>query len=310
LSTKQFRGVFAIPPTPFHDDGSLDEESRRQCIDFCIEAGAHGIVTPVNASESIALVDAERLRVAEIVVERVGGRIPVVIGVSGVSTAASVLYSQHAASIGADAVIAMPPYVRHPPADEIVDFYAAVARAADPLPVWIQDYVGPVGTPMSPALLARMLHEIPGVDYLKEETAYAPQVMSKVRELAGDSLRGVMGGMAGRYLMEEFQRGACGTMPACEVTDAHVLIWDALERGDEDEARRLHTQLLPLLNYEAMYSFTIYKEVLVRRGVIASARTRVPGAGTLDAENHRELDRLLRDLEPLLRVAPPRSSGA
>src|SRR5690606_18019152 len=102
----------------------------------------------------------------------------------------------------------------------------------------------------------------------------------------------------------------CGTMPACEVTDAHVLIWDALERGDEDEARRLHTQLLPLLNYEAMYSFTIYKEVLVRRGVIASARTRVPGAGTLDAENHRELDRLLRDLEPLLRVAPPRSSGA
>jgi len=310
LSTKQFRGVFAIPPTPFHDDGSLDEESLRQCIDFCIEAGAHGIVTPVNASESIALVDAERLRVAEIVVERVGGRIPVVIGVSGVSTAASVLYSQHAASIGADAVIAMPPYVRHPPADEIVDFYAAVARAADPLPVWIQDYVGPVGTPMSPALLARMLHEIPGVDYLKEETAYAPQVMSKVRELAGDSLRGVMGGMAGRYLMEEFQRGACGTMPACEVTDAHVLIWDALERGDEDEARRLHTQLLPLLNYEAMYSFTIYKEVLVRRGVIASARTRVPGAGTLDAENHRELDRLLRDLEPLLRVAPPRSSGA
>lgn len=310
MSTKQFRGVFAIPPTPFHDDGSLDEESLRQCIDFCIEAGAHGIVTPVNASESIALVDAERLRVAEIVVERVGGRIPVVIGVSGVSTAASVLYSQHAASIGADAVIAMPPYVRHPPADEIVDFYAAVARAADPLPVWIQDYVGPVGTPMSPALLARMLHEIPGVDYLKEETAYAPQVMSKVRELAGDSLRGVMGGMAGRYLMEEFQRGACGTMPACEVTDAHVLIWDALERGDEDEARRLHTQLLPLLNYEAMYSFTIYKEVLVRRGVIASARTRVPGAGTLDAENHRELDRLLRDLEPLLRVAPPRSSGA
>jgi dihydrodipicolinate synthase/N-acetylneuraminate lyase len=89
-------------------------------------------------------------------------------------------------------------------------------------------------------------------------------------------------------------------MPACEVADAHVLVWDALERGDAEEARRLHTRLLPLLNYEAMYSFTVYKEVLVRRGVIASARTRVPGAGALDAENQRELDLLLRDLEPLL----------
>jgi 4-hydroxy-tetrahydrodipicolinate synthase len=109
-----------------------------------------------------------------------------------------------------------------------------------------------------------------------------------------------MGGMAGRFLLEEYRRGACGTMPACEVADAHVQVWDALERGDSDTARRLHTQLLPLLNYEAMYSFTIYKEVLLRRGVIRSAKTRVPGAGQLDAENHRELDALLRDLEPLL----------
>jgi 4-hydroxy-tetrahydrodipicolinate synthase len=89
-------------------------------------------------------------------------------------------------------------------------------------------------------------------------------------------------------------------MPACEVADAHVRVWQALEQGDEAEARRLHTLLLPLLNFEAMYSFTVYKEVLLRRGVIASARTRVAGAGRLDAENHRELDRILEELEPLL----------
>ncbi|NLD55629.1 MAG: dihydrodipicolinate synthase family protein, partial [Burkholderiaceae bacterium] len=180
-----------------------------------------------------------------------------------------------------------------------------VARAADPLPVWVQDYVGPIGTPIVPALLAKLLAEIPGVDYLKEETAHAPQVITAVRDLAGDHLKGVMGGMAGRYLLEEYRRGACGTMPACEVADAHVAIWKALDSGDEAEARRLHTMLLPLLNYEAMFSFTIYKEVLLRRGVIASAKTRVPGAGHLDAENHRELDILLRDLEPLLTAAIP-----
>jgi 4-hydroxy-tetrahydrodipicolinate synthase len=124
--------------------------------------------------------------------------------------------------------------------------------------------------------------------------------MTAVRDRVGGALKGMMGGMAGRYLLEEFRRGACGTMPACEVADAHVRVWQALERNDEVEARRLHAMLLPLLNYEAMYSFTIYKEVLLRRGVISSARTRVPSAGVLDAENHRELDVLLRDLEPLL----------
>jgi len=292
--------VFAIPPTPFDDVGNVDEASLRSCVEFCVRAGSHGIVAPVNASESIALTDAERLRVAEVVVEQAARRLPVVVGVSGISTAASVLYARHAARLGADAVIAMPPYVRHAPADEIFDFYVEVARAADGLPVWIQDYVGPVGTPMASSLLARLLGEIPGVDFLKEETAFAPQVMTRVRGLAGSALKGVMGGMAGRFLLEEYRRGACGTMPACEVADAHVKVWDALERGEAEEARCLHTQLLPLLNYEAMYSFTIYKEVLLRRGVIRSAKTRVPGAGQLDAENQRELDALLRDLEPLL----------
>ena len=299
-AARPYVGVFAIPPTPFLESGEIDDASLRRCLDFCVLASAHGIVMGVNASEAIALTDVERMRVAAITIEHVDHRVPVVIGVSGVSTASSVQFAAHARTSGADSVIAMPPYVRHPPGDEIFDFYAEVAAAAEGVPVWIQDYVGPVGTPMSIALMARIVNEIEGVDFIKEETAFAPQVITAVREAVGDRVRGVMGGMAGRYLMEEAYRGACGTMPACEVTDAHVAVWNAIEAGDEPEARRLHTLLLPLLNYEAMYSFTIYKEVLVRRGVIASATTRVPGAGRLDTANHRELDILLDDLAPLL----------
>jgi 4-hydroxy-tetrahydrodipicolinate synthase len=286
--------------TPFGESGEVDEVSLARCVEFCVQAGAHGIVGPVNASESIALTDAERLRVAEVLVAQAKGRIPVVIGVSGVSTESSALYARHAAKIGADSVMAMPPYVKHPTSGELFDFYAAVANAADGLPVWIQNYVAPIGTPSSASVVAKIINEIPNVGFLKEETAYAPQLMTAIKELAGSNLKGMMGGMAGRYLLEEVRRGACGTMPACEVADAHVVVWNALERGDDEEARRLHGQLLPLLNYEAMYSFTIYKEVLFRRGVIASPKTRVPGAGRLDAENGRELDFLLRDLEPLM----------
>lgn len=299
-SESPFRGVYAIPPTPFDDEDELDERSLRRAVEFCVMAGAHGVVAPVNASEAIILTDAERLRVAEIVVEQTAGRVPVVIGVSGISSAASVLYTRHAAQIGADAVIAMPPYVKHPPASEIPGFYAEVARAGRGLPVWIQHNPGPVGTPMSPELLASMLRDIPDVAFIKEESDNAPQVISRVCALAGEHLEGIMGGMGGRFMLEEYRRGACGTMPAAEVVDALALVWNALESNDEAGARRLHTQVLPMLNYEALYTTAIYKEILVRRGVITSSRSRVPGSPVLDDENQREIDALLRDIEPLL----------
>jgi len=58
--TESWHGIFTIPFTPFHDDRSLDEESLRREVDFVIEAGAHGIVAPVNSSEFYLLSDEER----------------------------------------------------------------------------------------------------------------------------------------------------------------------------------------------------------------------------------------------------------
>ena len=57
---KEFRGVYSIPVTPFEEDGAVDYESLRRCVAFCVEAGAHGIVMPVNASEGPSLTDVER----------------------------------------------------------------------------------------------------------------------------------------------------------------------------------------------------------------------------------------------------------
>ncbi|MCC6175538.1 MAG: dihydrodipicolinate synthase family protein [Chloroflexi bacterium] len=305
----RFRGVFAIPVTPFDADGALDLRSLRRCVEFCVAAGAGGVVAPVNASEFFTLTESERKQVVETVVGQANGRVPVVAGVTGSSMQVAVEMARHAGGAGADAVMAMPPFVRHPGPDEIVEFYGAVAKAAG-VPVWIQDFGPPMGTPMAPALLARLLRDIPGVEYLKEETAVAPQVMSQVKALAGDALKGMMGGMAGRYLLDEYRRGACGTMPACEVTDAHVAVWNALENGPQEKARELFRLLLPLLNIEAMYSFVVYKEVLYRRGIIACPRSRAPGAPTLDETASQELDAILADLKPLLTVSLPAGAGA
>ncbi|MBV9355085.1 MAG: dihydrodipicolinate synthase family protein, partial [Chloroflexi bacterium] len=216
--------------------------------------------------------------------------------------------ARHARAVGADAVIAMPPYVKKAGPAELYAYFAAIAREG--LPVFIQHFPQPIGTPMAAEFLARLLREIDGVDYMKEESLPAGHVMSAVMAAAGPALKGVMGGMAGRFLLDEYRRGACGTMPACEVTDVDVAIWERLEAGDLDGARRLHNRLLPLLNLEWLYGVSIYKEILVRRGVIASATMRDPGAYPLDESDLAELDAILADVGELFTLAPlPEPAG-
>jgi 4-hydroxy-tetrahydrodipicolinate synthase len=305
----QFRGVFTIPVTPFDASGEIDESSLCRCVDFCVTAGAHGVVAPVNASEVTALSEQERLRVATIVTETVNHRVPVVIGVSAPTARQAAGFSRHAREIGADSVIAMPPYVIKACPEELVEYYAQVAGAAQ-LPVFIQNYSAPLGTPMSAAFMARLVQEIDGIEYIKEETLPAGHVMTDTLALAGPRLKGVMGGMAGRFVFDEFRRGACGTMPACEVTDIHVAIWNALEAGELSRARALHNRLMPLLNIEWLYGAAIYKEVLLRRGIISNPALRGPGAVRLDDFDQRELDAILEDVSELFTTAVGVGSSA
>jgi dihydrodipicolinate synthase/N-acetylneuraminate lyase len=298
-----FRGVFTIPVTPFDRHGNIDEDSLKNEVDWCVRAGAHGIVAPVNASESPTLLDDERKRVTRLVVETTAKRVPVVIGVSGVSTQASVLYTKYARQVGADAVIAMPPYgVRLVDPESVFAFYQAVADAADDLPVFLQNWGGPAGTQMTAHQMTRVMTEIDNVSYLKEETANSGHLMTTVLATAGDACEGIMGGIGGRYLMDEFRRGACGTMPACQTTDIHVNIWNALDAGNLDKARRTFNRLLPLLNMEAAFGPVVYKEVLKRRGVIANTTLRSRRDSGLDEYDHKELDEILRDVSDLFSI--------
>lgn len=296
------RGVFAIPPTPFAADGTLDERGLRRVVRFVVDAGAHGVVTPVNASEFPFLTDDERQRVVEIAVSEAAGAVPVVAGVTAASTEQAMLFARHADRVGADAVIAMPPYVHRAAPEQIVTYYEAIAGAGRP--VFVQNHLPPVGTPMDPAKVAELVRDIDGVDYVKEECWPPGRHMTTEIELAGPALKGVMGGMAGRYLLDEHRRGSCGTMPACEITDVHVQLWQCLETGDAEEARRIFGAMLPLLNLEAVHGVPMYKEVLVRRGVIESARVRGPGRTALDSYDRQSLDDALSQLKPLLTVNP------
>jgi 4-hydroxy-tetrahydrodipicolinate synthase len=112
-------------------------------------------------------------------------------------------------------------------------------------------------------------------------------------------LRGIFGGAGGRYMLLEYPRGVAGQMPGCHVTDVMVRFWNALETGDLPEAKRIYGLLSPLYAIETQCQGAIYKEVLYRRGVIKSPRSRNAPPHAMDEYDHRALDDILRDLEPL-----------
>ncbi len=269
-----FRGIFTIPTTPFDEKGEIDTESFCRVVDFCIDCGAHGLVYPVNASEFSTLSDEERRTMSEILVDQCAGRVPTVIGIQHLSGQAAAKFAAHAREIGADSVIAMPPYAwkKAPAMAAIYEYYEMIARAAG-LPVWVQNNPPPIGTVMSAEFVNQMCDEIEHVEYIKEETPPSTLAITRLLENNSGSCKGVMGGAGGRYLVEEHRRGACGQMPGCHVTDVVVQLWKALEEGDAERTMHIYKEMSPLFHFEHQLP-GCYKEVLKRRGVIKSAYKR------------------------------------
>ena len=295
--SKPWRGIFVILVTPFTKTYELDEASLRKQVRFCIEAGAHGLVGPANASEFPTLSDDERKRWIEIVVSEAGGQVPVVAATTAGHSLPALALSRHAQHAGADGIMAMPPHVLHPDARGCYEYYQALSAAVE-LPICIQNYSGPVGTPMSPELLARMCRELEQVEYIKEETLPEPRQLGGTVVAAGDACKGVFGGQGGIYLLSEYHRGAVGNMPASQSTDVLVAIWNKLEADDRAGARALFNRLLPLINYERLYGVAVYKQVLYQRGVFATTLSRAPGQH-LDDDDQAELDAILQDVGAL-----------
>lgn len=296
--TREYRGIYGIPATPFNEDESLDARSLESVLEFSVDNGCHGIVMPVMASEYQSLTDTERQKVFDLTTKVVANRIPTVAGVSGISNVHSIELAKYAEGAGFDSVIAMPPFnISKPSTGEVLTFFEQLSKAVD-IPIWIQNHS--LGAPLSARQLAELCENVENVSYIKEETVFAAQLTTELLAHAGDSVKGVMGGMGCKFLISEFNRGMCGNMPASHFGDIHSKMWNLLEEGDEAGAREIHTRMAPLNNYESLYGMRAFKEILYRRGVITSPTTRSPGKKKLDKYDLAEYDTLLASIDDLM----------
>lgn len=306
--TIKLAGAFPVLPTPFRPDGAIDEADFLAVIDFALAAGADGLVYPGVASEVDTLTPEERARQVALLAARVAGRVPLVIGASDPDPAAAAGHMAVAAEAGAAAAMVMAP--GHAGNDVVrqIGYFAAVTTAAA-LPIMLQNQPRPIGAGLLPQEVADVARAVPAIRYVKEETQPCGQNLSRIAAaLAGDS-DGIFGGAGGRYIMDELNRGAAGTMPAAELTDIHTRIVGAFRAGDVARARRLYSASLPLLNFQAVFRMHMTKEVLRRRGVIRN--TFVRGAGPrFDDGDRAELAALLEEFAGELQMFPITASSA
>jgi 4-hydroxy-tetrahydrodipicolinate synthase len=285
------RGIFPILLTPFDERESIDEESLRREVDFVIDAGVHGVGLALG-SEILKLTEPERAQLVTIVVDQVRGRVPVVVNTGAQASYTAVVYSREAESLGASAVMCLPPAAAS--ATEIRAYFKAISDAVT-VPIFIQDTAT---SPVSASLMRQLADESEHVRYAKVESPPQPRQVQQAVQLGGDRLT-VFGGAGGTYLVEELQRGAVGTMPWPSQPHAFVRIWDAWLADDARLAREIHSRaIVPLARLATTgigMGHTIHKELLRRQGVFRSARVRAP-SDPLDALTARELDELCEQL--------------
>ncbi len=288
-------GVYAILPTPFADDGRLDLTSLERVVEFELAAGIHGLTILGILGEAHKLGEEERRQVVATVVRRTAGRVPVVVGASAPATDLAIRYGQEAEALGATALMVAPP-VNLRGLEHVREFYRRVHDATQ-APLVVQDEPVFSGVVMPATFLAALTDDLPRARAIKLEELPSPVKVAQVRAAARQPVA-VYGGMGGVYFYEELARGAAGTMTGFAFPEVLVAVYAAYAAGDRVAARTIFYRYLPLIRYEGQpgIGLALRKEILRRRGVIASATIRHPGPA-LDPQSRAELDELLDALD-------------
>jgi 4-hydroxy-tetrahydrodipicolinate synthase len=293
-------GIFHILATPFREEGALDIAGLPRLIESVLSTGVNGLTILGIAGEAHRLTDEERRRVVETVVKETRGRVPVAVGVSASGTHLATAFARMAREHGADALMVAPP-TGLKNLEAVADYYRIVA-AATGLPIVLQDEPVTTQVNMPAPFIAQVCSEIVQIQAVKlEEPPTLPKI-TRLRALFGDRVA-IFGGLGGVYFFEELSRGADGAMTGFPYPEALRAIREHFVAGRRDEARALFYRWLPLIRYESQPGATpgtavgIRKEILRRRGWIASALVRPP-APALDAATQTELDELLAAVTP------------
>ena len=226
----------------FREDESFDEKGTRELIRWLMSFDIGGLYLTGSTGEAFLMDAPERMRQVEIVMDEVGGRLPVVVHIGAISTQASAALAKHAKDVGAAGISSVPPFYFKFSPDQIYGYYSDLAETID-LPMIV--YNIPLAGMMSADMIERLsrIDNVRGVKY----TGTALYEVTLFRELCGRDFL-IYGGCdeLGSSNIALGVDGIIGSFYNC-IPDLYLRIWDAVKASDQPLATALQRKALKVI---------------------------------------------------------------
>jgi 4-hydroxy-tetrahydrodipicolinate synthase len=295
----KLEGIYTPVITPFHADGEVDFDALAELVERLVRAGVHGLISGGSTGENYAETIEERLAIARFIVERVRGRIPVVIGTGAMRTPDSIALAAGARAMGADAILVGSPPYSVPTERENALNALAIDRAAD-LPIILYNYPGRMSVEMGREFLDRVGRSR-NVIGIKESSGDINRVHLLARDYPHIQMSCGMDDQALEFFAWGARSWICGGsnfLPA-----EHIALYETcVLKGDFAKGRRIMSAMLPLMAVLEQGGKFIQ---CIKHGVevtgLKAGPMRPPLKG-LNTEEKRELEQVIRTLKTTVKA--------
>jgi 4-hydroxy-tetrahydrodipicolinate synthase len=179
------RGSIVALVTPMHEDGSVDYDALRKLVDWHVAEGTDCIGVVGTTGESPTVDVEEHCEIIRVAVEQAAGRVPVMAGCGGNSTAEAIALAQYARGVGASSQLQVVPYYNKPGQEGQYRHFRAIAEATGDLPVVLYNVPGRTAADLQHDTVLR-LAQVPGIVGIKEATGNLERAQWLVREAPAD----------------------------------------------------------------------------------------------------------------------------
>lgn len=241
----EIKGIVAAMQTPMYEDGSINEDEMRRQINRQIKAGVNGVFCLGTNGEFYILSQDEKIRVMEIFVDEVKGRVPIYAGTGCISTAETILLSKKAEELGVDVLSVITPYFAALNQEELYTHYASLAEAVN-VPIVLYNIPARTGVSIAPITLQKLADHYRNIRGIKDSSGNFTNILQYIDVTDATSFS-VLSGNDALILWTLLAGGKGGiTAIANILPEIMVDIYQNYKNGDIEAAKLAQSSIAPI----------------------------------------------------------------
>lgn len=271
--TVQWQGIFPALTSKFNADDSLDLPLFDKNLQAQLSAGVHGIILGGTLGEASVLTVEEKETLVKFAVEKVSGKVPVILNIAEGSTREAIAQADNAKKWGASGLMLLPPMRYKPDHREAVNYFKSIANNTD-LPIMIYNNPVDYKTEVTSDMFAEII-ECENIQAVKESTRDVTNVTRMINRF-GNRIKILCGVDTLAY--EELCLGASGWVAGlvCAFPKETVAIYDLVKSGRHEDALKIYRWFMPLLELDIHPKLVQYIKLAETRAGIGSEFVRPP----------------------------------